>query len=112
MVLLHVLYLSTLALASTTEAYVVKVSNKYTEESPPILRMKSGIVRGNDAEEECGQIGSLRQPRIMNGRYADEGEVPWTASIQTNKAHLCGGSIIGRRHILTAAHCFDSFDLE
>jgi secreted trypsin-like serine protease len=45
----------------------------------------------------------------MGGEPANIKEFPHSASIRKfkNKIHICGGSIITNKHILTAAHCFD-----
>jgi len=50
---------------------------------------------------------SSRTFHIVGGREANRGSLPWQASIQTSDgSHYCGGTVIGTRWILTAAHCF------
>lgn len=58
----------------------------------------------------CGrqQVGSMREPRIVGGNTTYEGEFPWAVSIQRHGNHHCGGVIVGRRWVLTAAHCVRS----
>lgn len=62
----------------------------------------------------CGRLQSGRQqvstrePRIVGGNSTYEGEFPWAVSIQRHGNHHCGGVIVGRRWILTAAHCVRS----
>lgn len=45
-------------------------------------------------------------PRIVGGIDAEEREFPWTVYLEeTITLRLCAGSIIDRRHVVTAAHC-------
>ncbi|XP_067137999.1 transmembrane protease serine 9-like [Centruroides vittatus] len=55
----------------------------------------------------CGKQ-FVRNGKIVGGRNAEEGEVPWIASIYLRGIYSCVGSIIAKRWILTAAHCFMS----
>ena len=56
-------------------------------------------------------IESVPKLRILGGHGAYPGQFPYHVSIQkrlygnANFSHICGGSIIDEKWILTAAHC-------
>ncbi|RWS22449.1 late trypsin-like protein [Leptotrombidium deliense] len=53
--------------------------------------------------------------RVINGRSAYFGEVPWVTELQIRKGrsgYLCGGAILDRNTVLTAAHCIYSCERE
>ncbi|RWS24007.1 plasminogen activator sPA-like protein [Leptotrombidium deliense] len=59
--------------------------------------------------KSCGLRFSRFQEKIVGGREANRGELPWQVSLQLRRGsgwfHFCGASIINNNYILTAAHC-------
>uniref|UniRef100_UPI00398E63DF serine protease 55-like n=1 Tax=Pristiophorus japonicus TaxID=55135 RepID=UPI00398E63DF len=57
---------------------------------------------------DCGVRGNLIQrptPRIFGGTHSKEYDWPWQVVVNLPNKQFCGGSIISKRWILTAAHC-------
>ncbi|XP_011295955.2 serine protease SP24D [Musca domestica] len=54
-----------------------------------------------------GSAGVLGQPtsRIWGGEESGKSDYPYVASVRLDGGHICGGTIIGPKSILTAAHC-------
>ncbi|XP_059832161.1 ovochymase-2-like isoform X4 [Hypanus sabinus] len=67
----------------------------------------------NSNAVKCGvpsEWGGVRsrfrlRKRIVGGKEFQPGEHPWQVSLKRRKRHLCGGTIIGAKWVITAAHC-------
>ncbi|XP_056614218.1 transmembrane protease serine 9 [Triplophysa dalaica] len=63
----------------------------------------------NEADEKncvCGRRPTVGQERIIGGVTARRGEWPWVGSLQYQRAHRCGATLIHCKWLMTAAHCF------
>nr|XP_033322715.1 chymotrypsin-2-like [Megalopta genalis] len=46
--------------------------------------------------------------KLVGATDAQPGEFPYMVSLRIGGSHVCGGSIIGKYHVLTAAHCVNA----
>jgi secreted trypsin-like serine protease len=56
----------------------------------------------------CGcSTNSTIVNRIINGEMSGTGTWGWAVSLSIQRMYICGGSIVSRSWIITAAHCVD-----
>ena len=57
-------------------------------------------------------IGGSRNKRIVDGGVANYGEWPWQIQmvVADSHSHRCGGSLINKQWVITAAHCVIDLD--
>lgn len=62
------------------------------------------------SKDDCGHYRSYSSVSpIVGGWEARDGEFPWMVSLQDLSGHhFCGGAIVDKNWILTAAHCVDT----
>uniref|UniRef100_A0A3Q2DFM7 Peptidase S1 domain-containing protein n=1 Tax=Cyprinodon variegatus TaxID=28743 RepID=A0A3Q2DFM7_CYPVA len=56
---------------------------------------------------DCGARPALGFQRIIGGVTARRGEWPWIGSLQYQRQHRCGTTLIHSKWLLSAAHCFN-----
>lgn len=54
----------------------------------------------------CLSAANAYDQLIIDGREATSGEYPDLVSLQRSGSHFCGGTLVDKRTVISAAHCF------
>lgn len=58
----------------------------------------------------CESRQDLIVERIFNGKEVFRGRYPWVVSVRLDNVHVCMGTIITARNVITAGHCVSEGD--
>ncbi|KAJ0173272.1 hypothetical protein K1T71_011448 [Dendrolimus kikuchii] len=65
--------------------------------------------RHNEQQHQCGQVRLNANPLVVNGSPTLAGQWPWQIALYQTQTvdnkYICGGTLVTRRHVITAAHC-------
>ncbi|XP_076330439.1 proclotting enzyme-like [Tachypleus tridentatus] len=56
----------------------------------------------------CG-LSKAIMPRIIGGHVSSVGAWPWIAALYRDEKQRCGGSLVTRKHVITACHCVTNY---
>ncbi|XP_072282341.1 transmembrane protease serine 5 isoform X4 [Pyxicephalus adspersus] len=81
-----------------------------TTSTEHIWQTRRDCVSGHVVALKCSECGSRsKSSRIIGGSDVALGRWPWQVSLYLNNKHVCGGSIVAPKWIITAAHCVHNY---
>lgn len=106
MLFLHEVICTIFYFSSTSKPIKIKIKPIISQPFPKkeLLRRRDEI---HTVHIECGVPKTSQnsiQKRIIGGRLAEFAEYPWQAHIRIGEFQ-CGGVLVSRRYVATAAHC-------
>ncbi|NWH63789.1 OVCH2 protein, partial [Geococcyx californianus] len=101
-----------------TISFVHVTGNRSTLDSTTEEEFEDTDMTEEEIQVATGDICGMpsNQPRfifsrIIGGEEAVPYSWPWQVSVQISDEHICGGAILAKEWVVTAAHCFNSKEL-
>ncbi|XP_046403648.1 serine proteinase stubble-like [Ischnura elegans] len=81
-----------------------RLKDAFLDDSEDVLRVGEEAAGGAEYDKSGRIRPDVLTKRIVGGSEARFGEFPWQAHIRI-AGYQCGGVLVGRAHVATAAHC-------
>ncbi|XP_048471463.1 transmembrane protease serine 5-like [Rhincodon typus] len=83
-----------------------EITDGHNRNLEKIWGYRASCASGKVIKLKCSDCGEKHDfSMIVGGQEAKMGNWPWQVTLYNNYQHMCGGSIINRYWIITAAHC-------
>ncbi|XP_059406417.1 transmembrane protease serine 4-like isoform X2 [Carassius carassius] len=89
------------------DAFATVSKNSTHSDIQSFLLVSDRCLSGSVVSVSCSDCGEVvGEDRIVGGVDTAVEHWPWQVSLQWNQQHVCGGALLSKRWVISAAHCF------
>ncbi|XP_026066887.1 transmembrane protease serine 4-like isoform X2 [Carassius auratus] len=89
------------------DAFATVSQNSTHSDIQSFLLVSDRCLSGSVVSVSCSDCGEVvGEDRIVGGVDTAVEHWPWQVSLQWNQQHVCGGALLSKRWVISAAHCF------